>query len=239
MSVKLPSAGVRPSLWTVLAALLISASTAAAADPWSAVISPDNSLSFSFLRAEQPVFRVGLGGWGPKWAWVGVQSQQKADGKRLSVRTPFVVNKDKGEVIDVQFEAWQPVPKQVAFRYDLEAAHDVPLTMLMSAVNFEAQGSQGTLTLTHAEGKPTKLALPVRGVRAAPDTEQAEFAFEKGGSVTLKLDPPCPVAFDNGMRVVLASDLFREGKRRVTLTLTFPDDLQPLSAVGNQMLQVS
>jgi hypothetical protein len=189
------------------------------------VINPDNSLSFSFLREGRPVFQVGLGGWGPKWAWVGIQSRQKADGKRLAVRAPFVVNQDKGEVIDVQFEAWQPGARQVAFRYDLESTRDVPLTMLMAAVNFEAQGSQGTLTLTHAEGKPTKLALPIRGIRAAPASEQAEFAFEKGGSIMLKFDPPCPVTFDNGMRVVLASDLFRQGKSRVTLTLTFPDDV--------------
>ncbi len=208
-----------------LAALWLLASTTTAAEPWSAVVQPDNSLAFSFVRDDRPVFQLGLGGWGPKWAWVGIQSRQKAEGKRLSVRAPFVVNKEKGEVIDVQFEAWQPAARQVAFRYDLEAARDVPLTMLMAAVNFEAQGSQGTLTLTHAEGKQTKLALPVRGVRPAPASEQAEFAFDKGGTITMKFDPPCPVAFDNGMRVVLASDNFPRGKRRVTLTLTFPDDL--------------
>ena len=38
----------------------------------------------------------------------------------------------------MQFEAWQPAARQVAFRYDLEAARDVPLTMLMAGINFEA-----------------------------------------------------------------------------------------------------
>jgi hypothetical protein len=225
MSIKAPIAGFGPCRWAALAALLISASTASAAAPWSAVINPDNSLSFSVLHADQPVFHVGMGGWGPKWAWVGLQSRQKADGKRLSVRVPFVVNQGKGEVIDVQFEAWQPAARQVAFRYDLESARDVPLTMLMASVSVEARGSQGTLTLTHAEGKQTKLALPLRGFRSAPATEKAEFTFDKGGTIALKIDPPCPVTFDNGMRVVLASDLFRQGKRQVTLTLTFPDDV--------------
>jgi hypothetical protein len=192
---------------------------------WTALIDPDNSLSFNFLREGRPVFRIGLGGWGPKWAWVGVQSRQKAEGERLSLHTPFVVNKEKGEVIDVRFEAWQPSARQVAFRYDLESARDVPLTMLMAALNFEAQGGQGSLTLTHAEGKQTKLPLPVRGIRAVPAASQVEFAFEKGGTITMQLDPPCPVAFDNGMRVMLASELFRQGKRHVTLTLTFPDDV--------------
>ncbi len=211
--------------WTALAGLLILAATAPAAGPWTALIDPDNSLSFSFLHDGRPVFRLGLGGWGPKWAWVGVQARQKAEGERLSIRVPFVVNKDKGEVIHVQFEAWQPAARQVAFRYDLEAARDVPLTMLIAGINFEPHDRRGTLTLKHAEGKQTKLALPVRGIRSVPATAQADLAFEKGGTIAMRLDPPCPVTFDNGMRVVLASDLFHQGKRRVMLTLTFPDDV--------------
>jgi hypothetical protein len=208
-----------------LTTLLALASTAPAAGPWGAVIDPENSLSFAFLRDGRPVFHLGLGGWGPNWAWVGVQARQKAEDGRLSARVPFVVNKEKGEVIDVRFEAWQPATRQVAFRYDLESARDVPLTLLIAAVTFEPQGSQGALTLTHPDGKQTKLALPVRGIRSAPAAAQADLAFEKGGAVALKLDPPCPVTFDNGMRVVLASEMFRRGQRSVTLTLTFADDL--------------
>src|SRR5205807_1915785 len=117
-------------------------------------------------------------------------------------------------------------------------ARDVPLTLLIASVNFEprqgdapgegeapAEPAKGTLTLTHAEGKQTKLGLPVRGIRSAPATSEAAFAFDKGGTIAMQLDPPCPIAFDNGMRVVLASDSFRQGKRHVTLTLTFPQDV--------------
>jgi hypothetical protein len=213
------------SACAALAALLMVASTAPAAGTWSALIDPENSLSFGFLRDDRPVFRMALGGWGPKWAWVGIDSRQKAEDRHLSARVPFVVNKDKGEVIDVQFEAWQPAPRKVAFRYNLESARDVPLTLLIAGVNFEAHGSQGTLTLNHAEGKQTKMPLPVRGIRAAPATSQADLAFGKGGTITMQLDPPCPIAFDNNMRVVLAEELFHKGKRSVTLTLTFPDDV--------------
>src|SRR5581483_11099458 len=170
MSTNVLRAGCGPLLRAALAALLILAPATPAADPWSAVIHPDNSLSFSFLRADRPVFQVGLGGWGPKWAWVGVQSRQKADGKRLAARVPFVVNQGRGEVIDVHFEAWQPAARQVAFRYDLESARDVPLTLLIAGINFEPIASQGTLTLSHADGKQTSLGLPVRGIRAAPAT---------------------------------------------------------------------
>ena len=208
--------------WVALVIVLAFVPAPAAAQPWSALVDPENSLSLGFLRDDQPVFRVALGGWGPKWAWVGVQTRDKGKAGRLATRVPFVVNKEKGEVIDVGFEAWQPAARQVALRYDLTAAQDVPLTMLIAGFNFEPHGSQGTLTLTHAEGKPTKLPLPIRGVRAAPAASRAEFAFEQGGTVTMQLEPPCPIAFDNGMRVVLASDVYRAGKRAVTLTLNFP-----------------
>jgi hypothetical protein len=213
------------SILAALATLLILTSAAPAAERWSALINPDNSLAFGFLRDGRPVFHVALGGWGPQWAWVGVQARQKAEDGRLAVKVPFVVNQDRGEVIDVRFQASQPAARKVAFRYDLESARDVPLTLLIAGINFEAHGSQGTLVLTHTDGKQTKMPLPVRGIRSAPATGQAEFAFSEGGPVTLQLDPPCPIAFDNGMRVVLAADRFRQGKRSVTLTLSFPTDV--------------
>jgi hypothetical protein len=194
------------------------------ASSWTALIDPDNSLSFHFLHNDQPVFRLAPGGWGPRWSWVGMSARQKAENERLSVRFPFVANKDKGETINVHFEAWQPARRQVAFRYTLDAARDVPLTLLMAGVHFEPQVSQGTLTLFGADGKQSKRPLPVRGFGASPATSQAAFALDKGGIVTMRLEPPCPIAFDNGMRVVLASDLFRQGKRSVTLTLTFPEE---------------
>jgi hypothetical protein len=211
--------------WAALTTLLILTSPAPAVGPWSALVDPDNSLSFSFLRDDRPVFHIALGGWGPKWAWVGMHARQKAEDGRIAVRVPFVVNQDQGGVIDVHFEAWQPDARKVAFRYDLESARDVPLTLLIAGINFEPHGSQGTLTLTHAEGKQTKLGLPVRGIRSAPATAQADLAFDQGGKITMQIDPPCPIAFDNRMRVVLASDQFRQGKHRVTLTLTFPQDV--------------
>ena len=74
--------------WAALATLLLLGSAVRAADPWSALVDPENSLSFSFLRGDQPVFRLGLGGWGPQWAWVGLQAMEKADGDRLSARAP-------------------------------------------------------------------------------------------------------------------------------------------------------
>jgi hypothetical protein len=205
--------------------ILTAAPAARAAEPWVALAAPDNSLALHFLHDGQPVFRAELAGWGPKWAWVGMESKQKADGDKLSAGVPFVVNKDAGEVVNVKFEATRPTPRQISLRYDLEADKDVPLTMLIAALNFEAEAGKGTLTLTDRDGKPTKLPLPVRGVRPGPVTAKAAFTFDRGGTVEAQFNPPCQVAFDNTMRVVLAADKFPKGKRTLTLTLTFPEDI--------------
>jgi hypothetical protein len=216
----------RPT-WATLAALVIltAAPAASGAEPWVALTDPDNSLALHFLHDGRPVFRADLAGWGPKWAWVGMESKQKADGDKLSASVPFVVNKDAGEVINVKFEATRPAPRQIALRYDLEANKDVPLTMLIAALNFEAEAGKGTLTLTDEKGKPTKLTLPVRGVRPGPVAAKAAFAFDRDRTVEVQFDPPCQIAFDNAMRVVLAADKFPKGKRTLTLTLTFPEDI--------------
>src|SRR5690349_10635715 len=103
------------------AVLLILGPAARAEKPWTALLDPDNSLSFHFLRRDKPVFSMNLIGWGPRWAWVSMQSREKIKSDRLSVRVPFPVNKGRGETIDVRFEAWQSAAKQIAFRYDLEA----------------------------------------------------------------------------------------------------------------------
>src|SRR5581483_4770093 len=102
------------SCWAALGLVLLLGPAAKAAEKWTAMIDPDNSLSFNFLHGERTAFHMGVIGWGPKWAWVGVGARDKAQGERLSVRTPFAVNKDQGEVIDLGFEAWQPGAKQVA-----------------------------------------------------------------------------------------------------------------------------
>jgi hypothetical protein len=155
---------------------------------------------------------------------VGVQAQEKGKEGTLSVHVPFVVNKDKGEVIDVGFEASRPSARKVVFRYDMESTKDVPLTMLMAGVSFEPD-AKGKLTLTGAENKQIKFDMPVHGIHSAPATSQAEFAFDKVGTITMQFDPPCNISCDNDVRIQLASEQFTKGKRSVTLTVNFPNDV--------------
>ena len=105
----------------ILAALLTTLTlspAARAAEPWTALADPDNALSLHFLHDGKPVFGAGLSGWGPKWAWVGMQSKPKADGEKLSAGVPFVVNKDALTPID----GYLPVPEGPGLGIDIDEA---------------------------------------------------------------------------------------------------------------------
>src|SRR5436190_21479053 len=86
-------------------------STASAAEPWSALVSPSNSLEFKFLKGETPVAHATVIGWGPNWQWVGVGASEKAKGDKLDVPTQFVVNKARGEGIDISVKEWKGGPR--------------------------------------------------------------------------------------------------------------------------------
>ncbi|HJT32795.1 MAG TPA: hypothetical protein VJ783_12210 [Pirellulales bacterium] len=198
-------------------------STASAGEPWSALISPSNSLEFKFLKNETPVAHATVVGWGPNWQWVGVGANEKAKSDKLDVTTQFVVNKDRGEVIDIRFQVRKGGPRQVVFQYDLSAAKDVPVTMLIAGLGSEKEYARGQWTLSHTDGTKSVIKLPV-GVAARPATKKAVLTIEGVGDVAFAFEPPCPIAFDGDMRVLLADKIFKAGKTSTTITATFPSD---------------
>ena len=207
----------------LLAAGRPASSVAAESAPWSAVVSPENSLQTAFLRGETPVFRLGMGGWGPNWAWVGLASKERAATDRLAIQTPFVVNRAAGDVIDVKLEQWRSAPRTIRFQYDLAAARDVPLTMLIASLGVE-RAIPGKIAFVLADGKQASVNLPL-GRGAQPPVAKASLLLADVGRVVVTLDPPCPVSFDGDMRIMLASGVFPRGSRRITLTLAFADDI--------------
>src|ERR1019366_3234904 len=208
-------------LWNLVT--LFVASAALAAEPWSAMISPDNSLQFEFIKDQKPVAHLGLAGWGAGWKWIHLESHEKAAGEKLSFTVPLVVNQVKGEVVAIKFEAWQSGPRELKFRYDLSAAKDVAVTMIVATLGAEKEFSKGRGRLTQPDGKASTLTLPV-GKTERPATAQAELQLDRGGEIAIVFDPPRAIAFDNDLRVLLAQDVFKAGSQTTTLTMTFPDE---------------
>ena len=204
--------------------LFASCVAATAAEPWNALVSPSNSLEFKFLKGETPVAHASVIGWGPNWQWVGIGTNQKATGDKLDVSTQFVVNKARGEVIDIRFQAWKGGPRQVVFQYDLSAAKDVPVTMLIAGLGPEKDFVRGQWTLSHVDGKTNVVKLPV-GITARPPVNKAVLAIQDVGDLAFEFEPPCSIAFDGDMRVMLADKVFKAGTTSTTITVTFPGDV--------------
>lgn len=202
--------------------LLPSLLAASPGEPWAALISPENSLEFSCLRQDAPVFRLALGGWGPNWQWVGLSAKEKARGDTVDLTVPFVVNSSKGQVIDIRFQASKSGPRELKFRYDLRATNDVPVTMVIAGLTVDRAFAKGEWVLTHTNGTTGTLKLPV-GITSRPAAAKALLRLEHVDPIEVAFDPPCAVAFDKDLRVLLAQDVFKAGTRSVTLTVTLPD----------------
>jgi hypothetical protein len=201
--------------------LAMALATASAAEPWTALIAPQNSLEFSFIKDDAVVFRLGMVGWGPNWAWTGLQAKDKAAGDRLAAATRFVVDRGRGGTIDIQFAAWKVAPRQVSFRYDLTAAQDVPLTMLIASLGVDKAFGQGKLVLSQVDGQESTVRLPF-GRGGKPPVAKATLSLEKAGDIAIQFDPPCAVGFDGDLRIMLAAGVFKQGSHSTTVTFTLP-----------------
>src|SRR6185437_6540295 len=126
------------------------------------LVDPDNAVSFTILGGPngpgQSIAKVGLAGWGPSWAWVGVESKEKPRGPFV-VQVPFVVNWAAGEAIGVQLGVRQPSRREVAFTYDLTARKDVPLTLLCATIGI-AKSEHGQMIATSG-AKEQAVSLPM------------------------------------------------------------------------------
>ena len=175
------------------------------------------------MKDQALVGRLGLGGWGPNWQWVGITPPRGDPSEGLLTAVPFVIDQAKGEVIEIGFQAVKTGPQQVALSYRLSAAKDVPITMLIASLSLDKAFGRGQLRLIQADGQKSERPLPF-GRGTVPATSNLVLHFEKGGDLALALDPPCPIAFDGDMRIVLASEMFKAGARTNTLTVSFPSD---------------
>ena len=197
---------------------------------WSIIASPSNSLDFMGFEDNRSILRFGTVGWGPGWSWTGMSSKAKAVDGVLNAEVPF---KTGGKLIDVRIKVSKVGPRQIAFRYDLNAQEDAPLTMLVATFGVAKPFAQGQLTLHHIDGEETTMSLPL-GISEKPTTSKAVLKLKKADPIEVTFDPPCPIAFDSDMRVLLAKDVYQKGTRSQTITVTFPAEVHFLASQEDQ-----
>lgn len=187
---------------------------------WVAVVSPTNSFEALFVKDGKPLLTTQMICWGPNWKWtLPPSSQEKAVGEKLKIHGLVTIS---GQPVQVACEAQQSGERTVAYKYELTAQKDVPLTKLVTA--FAVRDSvAGEIVVTRASGKTQTLPIPQRRTEAPDDVVKLTFKLKDVGDVVLSLDPPCKVQAEHGAtRVELAHDLLKAGKTTVTMAIEFP-----------------
>jgi len=185
------------------------------ANIWRTLITPDNSLSFMMLKGNNRVFTTGVVSWGPNWGWVGVGSTQKSTGDTLELTTPIDI---KGSIISLKQRVWKSGEQAISIAYELSADKDIPLTSIVATVSFEGAYQDGDVLFKHTDGTEGTVALALSGPGEQPETKSLVFRSKTAGDFTATLDPPTPIAYHNQMRILLARDLYKAGKKSVTIT---------------------
>jgi len=209
--------------------LCFPASARDAVNDWRALVAPDNSLSFMFLRGEEKVFTTALGGWGANWGWTDFRSTEKATGDELVLAAPFVANQAAGQIIQLKQRVWKSGERDISMAFELSATNDVPLTMLIANVGFEQNFQDGDIFFKHADGSEGKLPLSIGGPGQQPATKTLVFRSKTLGDFTATINPPLPVAYHETLRIQLAADLFKAGKKSATITFHLPGAVKLLA----------
>ncbi|MCY3017702.1 MAG: hypothetical protein NTW87_01545 [Planctomycetota bacterium] len=197
----------------------------AAEQPWTVLVTPDNSYNCFILKDGQPVLKAEMMAWGTGWGWAGSPaSTAKATAGELKLAGQVVLNKDKA-VLKVGLLARKSGEQTLTYRYELSAENDTDLTMLITGLSL-AGAYSGQTVLTFADGKDKTLPLPTQRGASTEPVGKIDFQIKDLGNVTVGIEPPCNLHPEGGtLRVMLAHDKFAAGTRAVTLTLTFPGNV--------------
>jgi len=197
---------------------------------WAVLADSQNGFDFTLLRGHAAVGHVGIAGWGPNWAWAGIDGKPNAGDAAYEASGPFVVNQSAGQVIGVKLRVTQPDRRSLTFRYDLNADKDVPLTLLSPTLGID-QAMTGKLDVV-ADGKEATATLPLsRG--AYGTVTKASFHVKELGDINVTIDPPVNLGIDRDVRFILAEERFPAGSKSVSITLSFPTDVALLSGTSD------
>lgn len=225
---------MRMPLFLPATIVTLAASLAAAQQTWTIVPNPQNATYLIIARGDTAVGQIGTMGWGPAWKWVDFSSTKFPQSGDYIVSAPFAVSPAAGQVISVQLTVSRAGSNSIALRYDLSADRDVPLTEFVSFL--EMNKSIPGQFLAKAGGNTNVFNLPLR-IATVDNVSSAVFKLTDIGNISVEVDPPGRIHIDGAPRFVLADEIFKAGKKSVTLTITFPGDvLLATSAQDTQRL---
>ena len=183
---------------------------------------PESHQALTFIRGGETYLELGLGGWGPKWAWLGFRGTvAEADGKTVATSTTTV--RSSGAKLTVRTGIAKAGPRQLTLDINVSTSKDTDLTYLMTGVHVHGRRfAQGKVLVTLADGTSKTVAMPL--ARKGLGTAVGRFVLvdNAGEQTSVTLEPPLDVGSDGDGRIILANRLAADKPVQARLTVDLP-----------------
>ena len=175
-------------------------------------------------------FRFGTAVWGPKWAWTGVQGETQSENQTVVGALSASVG---GVPLRLSFHAARTAPSRLELTYQLQAEKDADLTLFVVELT-PGESFNGRQVAVESRGTQMSVPRPF-GKRAIGEQVSAlHWTDAAGGRTLMRFDPPCEVAADGALRIVLARDHLKAGTtRRLTVSVELPSPTDWFSSLAD------
>ncbi|MBI5387915.1 MAG: beta-galactosidase [Verrucomicrobia bacterium] len=164
-------------------------------------------------------FRFGTAAWGPNWAWTGVQGQTASEnGATIGTLNATV----GGTPLRLSFRAGRIVSNRLELNYELKAEKDADLTLFVVEVA-PGDAFSGREVMVESQGKQVPVRVPFGKRAIGEQVVVLRWTDASGGNTLMRFDPPCEIAADGALRIVLAKErLAANTPKRLTATVELP-----------------
>lgn len=170
-------------------------------------------------RGGADYLRFGTAVWGPNWAWTDVQGKTQNDN---GAAAGVLASRVGGTPLRLSFRAERTAPNRLELSYELKAEKDAELTLFVVEV---APGAvfNGRDVIVESQGKQTAVRCPFGKREIGAQVSALSWTDASGGRTLMRLEPPCEVASDGALRLVLAKDrMAASPPRRLVVTVELP-----------------
>lgn len=195
------------------------AASLAAQQPAAFTAFSDGQGGVDISQGGEDYLRFGVGAWGPKWSWVGISGEIKnADGAAAGT----LVAKIGGSPVRLDVRAERPAPNRLQLAYALRGEADTDLTLFIAGLSAGKMFTGRELTAESA-GPAVTARFPLAKGSLGTSVTALRLVDAAGAPTVLRFDPPCEIAVDGGLRLVLAKDrLPANTERRLAVSVELP-----------------
>ncbi len=175
--------------------------------------------------------KFGIAAWGPNWGWMGFDGEATSrDGMTIA----DLAGKVSGTNVQARlaFRAARPQTRTLMLSYDLKAEADTDLTLIAVELS-PGKAFDGREIIVESSAGQTAVKCPFEKRGLGKGVKAIHMTAARGGTTTLRFEPPCDIQSDGAARIVLAAQrLPKADPRRLTITVDMSSAVEWYASAG-------